>query len=52
MVKNKLDSVIARLDRLCIEESCEDAVWDKNKHQRRAKLSEFVAVIDFNLPSH
>ena len=51
MVKNKLDSVITRLDRLCAE-SCEDAVWDKNKHQRRVKLSEFVAVINFNPLSH
>ena len=42
MVVNKLDSVIARLDRLCSEEVREGAVWDENEHQRRVKLFELV----------
>ena len=36
-VKNKLDSIIARLGRLRSED---DAPWDKDERERRAKLFE------------
>ena len=39
-VKNKLNSVITRLDRLCSEEDGEDTMWNENDHERRAKLFE------------
>ena len=48
MVKNKLDSVMARLDRLCSEEYGEAIVWDEYEHDRRAKLFRQVVGIDFN----
>ena len=38
MVKNKLDSIIAQLDRLCSEEDDEDMVWDENEYEQRSKL--------------
>ena len=41
---------MARLDRLCSEDD-EDAVWDDNENERRAKLFEWVADIDTDSPS-
>ena len=38
MVKDRLDSVIARLDRLCSEDEDDDAVCDESEQERRAKL--------------
>jgi len=38
MVKNKLDSVMARLDRLCSEGENDDGLCDKSEHERREKL--------------
>ena len=40
-VARKLDSVMARLDRLCSEDN-EDVVLDESEHERRAKLFEWV----------
>ena len=49
-LKNKLDSAMARLDRLCLQD--EDAgLWDENEHKQRAKLFEWVFRITHNLPS-
>ena len=45
-MKNKLDSVIARLDRLCSEEEDGDILCDENEHERRTKLFECVVGID------
>ena len=46
-LKNKLDSAMARLDRLCVHDGDDnnnndndDRVWDENRHERRAKLFE------------
>ncbi|KAF9649795.1 hypothetical protein BDM02DRAFT_1756186 [Thelephora ganbajun] len=39
-VKSKLDSVMARLDRLCSEEGNDDGLWDENEHEHRTKLFE------------
>ena len=50
VVKNKLDSVMARLDWLCSEEYTGGIVWDDNEHERRVKLFKSVVGIDFNLP--
>jgi len=50
-VKQKLDLVMARLNRLCSEEDNEDnednegAVWDESEHERRVGLFEWVAGI-------
>ena len=47
-VKHKLDSVMARLNRLCSEEDDEedeDAVWGESEHERRAALFEWVISI-------
>jgi len=38
MVKDKLDSVMARLDRLCSEDDGSSALYDEAEHERRAKL--------------
>lgn len=37
-VKNKLESVMARLDMLSSEEDGEDAIWYENEQERRARL--------------
>ena len=50
-VKTKLDSVKTRLDQLFPEEDGEEAVWDDDEDERRAKLFEWVARINFNSPS-
>ena len=39
-VKNKLDSIMARLDRLCSEEDSNNLLWGDNEHKRWAKLFE------------
>ncbi|KAF9646733.1 hypothetical protein BDM02DRAFT_3118207 [Thelephora ganbajun] len=46
-VKNKLDSVIERLDRLCSEEDS-DGPWDENEHERRAELFDTLRLIGDN----
>ena len=38
--KNKLDSIMARLGRLCSEEDGNNPLWDDNEHERWAKLFE------------
>ena len=38
-VKNKLDSIMARLDRLCSEDS-DDALWGYSEHEQWEKLFE------------
>ncbi|KAF9647405.1 hypothetical protein BDM02DRAFT_3117104 [Thelephora ganbajun] len=43
-VKNKLDSVMERLDRLCSEED-NDGPWDENEHERREKLFDTLRLI-------
>ena len=37
-LKNKLDSAIARLDQLCLQEDDGDGIWDGDGHKQRAKL--------------
>ena len=45
--KNKLDSAMARLNRLCSQdEGDNDGLWSENGHEQRAKLFEWV----FGLP--
>ena len=39
-VKNKLDSIVARLDRLCSMEGGDNTLWGGNEHKQWAKLSE------------
>jgi len=42
-LKNKLDSAMARLDRLCSQDDDDDdddRVWNENGHEQRAKLFE------------
>jgi hypothetical protein len=46
VVKNKLEYVMARLNRLCSEGDDDDAVWDKNEHEHRVNLFEWVAEIN------
>ena len=38
-VKNKLDSIMARLDRLC-SEGGDNTLWDNDEHKRWEKLFE------------
>ncbi|KAF9645962.1 WD40 repeat-like protein [Thelephora ganbajun] len=45
-VKNKLDSVMARLDRLCSEEDDDNGLWDENEHERRVKLFDTLRMIE------
>ncbi|KAF9649447.1 hypothetical protein BDM02DRAFT_3268766 [Thelephora ganbajun] len=47
-VKNKLDSVMERLDRLCSEEDNDDGLWDENYHEHRAKLFDTLRLIGDN----
>ncbi|KAF9645139.1 hypothetical protein BDM02DRAFT_3189954 [Thelephora ganbajun] len=47
-VKNKLDSVMDRLDRLCSEEDNDDGPWDDNEHEHRAKLFDALRLIEDN----
>ncbi|KAF9649800.1 hypothetical protein BDM02DRAFT_3166192, partial [Thelephora ganbajun] len=45
VVKNKLDSVMDRLDRLCSEEDNDDGLWDDNDHEHRTKLFDTLRLI-------
>ncbi|KAF9643346.1 hypothetical protein BDM02DRAFT_3191803 [Thelephora ganbajun] len=47
-VKNKLDSIMERLDRLCSEEDNDDGLWDENEHEHRAKLFDTLRLIGDN----
>ena len=47
-MKNKLDSVMARVDGLCSEEGGDDRLWGDTEHKRWAKLFKWVAAIDSN----
>ena len=38
VVRDKLDSVMARLDRLCSDDVDNDARYDESQHERREKL--------------
>jgi len=38
VVRDKLDSAMARLDRLCSEDEDNDALCDESQHERREKL--------------
>ena len=49
-LKNRLDSAMARLDRLCLQDD-DDGPWDENRHKQRAKLFEWVLGINYKLPS-
>ena len=48
-LKGKLDSVMARLDRLCLQYD-DDGIWDEGWHEQRAKLFRWVFGISYNLP--
>ena len=50
-VKNKLDSAMARLDRLCSEEDDDDKLCDENEHERWGKLFEWVVRMGSSSPS-
>ena len=43
-VKDKLDSVMERLERLCSEES-DNVLQDDSKHERWVKLFEYVQLV-------
>ncbi|KAF9645044.1 hypothetical protein BDM02DRAFT_3263177 [Thelephora ganbajun] len=45
-VKNKLDSVMARLDRLWSEEDNDDGLWDENERKHRAELFDTLRLIN------
>ncbi|KAF9644544.1 hypothetical protein BDM02DRAFT_933960 [Thelephora ganbajun] len=47
-VKNKLDSVMARLDQLCSEDDDDDRLWDENEHEHRLKLFDTLGLIRDN----
>ncbi|KAF9643341.1 hypothetical protein BDM02DRAFT_3151691, partial [Thelephora ganbajun] len=47
-VKNKLDSVMERLDRLCSEEDNDDGLWGENEHEHQAKLFDALRLIGDN----
>ena len=49
-LKDKLDSAIARLDRLGLQDDDDDGLWDENWHEQRVKLFEWVFGINYNLP--
>ena len=49
-LKNKLDSTMARLDRLCLREG-DDGLWDENWHRQREQLFWSVFGMNRNLPS-
>ena len=54
-MKDKLDSTMARLDRLCSQDNDDDdddGIWDENWHEQRTKLFKWVFGINYNLPSH
>jgi len=45
-LKIKLDSVIARLDRLCLQDD-DDGIWDENKREHWAGLFEWVFGVNY-----
>ncbi|KAF9645955.1 hypothetical protein BDM02DRAFT_3189254 [Thelephora ganbajun] len=45
-VKNKLDSVTVRLDRLCSEEDDDNGPWDENEDDHRTKLFDTLRLIE------
>ncbi|KAF9645055.1 hypothetical protein BDM02DRAFT_3173723, partial [Thelephora ganbajun] len=47
-VKSKLDSVMARLDRLWSEEDNDDGLWDENEREHRAELFDTLRLINDN----
>ena len=49
-LKNKLDSAMVRLDRMCLQDE-DRGLWDENQHKQRAKLFGWVFRISHNLPS-
>ncbi|KAF9644139.1 hypothetical protein BDM02DRAFT_3190869 [Thelephora ganbajun] len=48
MVKKKLGSLVARLDRLCSEEDNDDGLWDENEHENRVKLFDALGLVRDN----
>ena len=51
-LKNKLDSAMARLDRLCLQDNeDDDGLWDGDGDERQAKLFEWVSGVSYHLPS-
>ncbi|KAF9649440.1 hypothetical protein BDM02DRAFT_1856637 [Thelephora ganbajun] len=48
VVKNKLDSVMERLDWLCSEDDDDDGIWDENEHKHRVKLFDILRLIGDN----
>ena len=50
LLKNKLDSAMARLDRLCLQDE-DGGLWDENGHKQWAKLFEWVFEVNYDLPS-
>lgn len=51
-MKNKLESVMARLNKLRSGEKHQDGVWDENEQERREKLFEWVVGINPYPQSH
>ena len=49
-LKNKLDSAIARLDHLCLQDDDNDGLWDGDGDERQAKLFEWVSGVGYHLP--
>ena len=49
-LKDKLDSAMARLDRMCLPDD-DNGLWNGNGHEQRAKLFGCVFGINYNLPS-
>jgi len=47
-LKNKLDSAMARLDRLYIQDD-DDGPWDEDRDEQRAKLFEWVFGVNYVL---
>ena len=50
-LKNKLDSAIARLDRVCLQDDNDndDGLLDEKWYKQRVKLFEWVLGINYNL---
>jgi len=48
-LKDKLDSAMARLGRMCLQDD-NDGLWNGNGNEQRAKLFEWVFEINYNLP--
>jgi len=50
-LKNKLDSAIARLDRVCLQDDNDDddGLLDEKRHRQRAKLFKWVLGINYSL---